>query len=139
MSAAKLIFAKAICQPEGDPLIVTCKDYSEAERIRIGLYRERNKLMESNPALAARLVISRKQNKAGDWVVIVGAQEPAFTIQTASGEDIDLFEGVCSVAELDEIERRLRLMKEDGYSDEQLEEERKTMLAELKGGDSSTD
>ncbi len=135
MSAAKLIFAQAICQPDGDPLIITCRDFSEAERIRIGLYRERTQLFKADPVLAARLVIARKQIE-GKWSVIIGADEPGFTIKTAKGKKVDIVEIACALSETAEIDRRLQLMREDGYSEKQLEKERKSMLEDLEGGDS---
>jgi hypothetical protein len=140
MSAAKLIFAKAICQPEGKSLIIHCKNFNEAERLRIGLYRERTKLENANPTLAARLVISRRQaDNSEEWLIEIGAQEPSFTVTTEDGEPVDIYEGVCAQADLDDIERRLKLMKEDGYSDEQLEKERQAMLEDLKGNDTAAD
>lgn len=126
MSTAKLIFAKAAVQPDGDPLVVTCTSFSEAERIRVGLYRERNKLFKTDPVLAARIFITRTKNSRGQWTIIVGAEEPKFTLETASGKPVDIFQR--SDLKEREVERRLRLMREDGYSEEDIEKERSLLL-----------
>jgi hypothetical protein len=104
-------------EPE-DSIVIPCKDFREVERVRVALYRELNKLRRISTEIADEIRVSRI-NKGSNYAValtrVPGVVTSAFLI-TGNGKIREVTKGKDK-----ELERIEQLMKDDGYTREEIE------------------
>ena len=61
MSVISELFEKLLESPPGTRCLVEKTNFSEAERVRMSLYRQREKLEKISPAVAEKILISRQR------------------------------------------------------------------------------
>ncbi len=107
--------------PDGETLSVDCEDKGQLGRIRMALYRQRNKLEKIAPKLAAIITISQRID-GNSYSIVIGKNVEnieLFTVDT-SGKKIPI---TLDSKDKDITRERIaKLMKEDGKSDEEIAE-----------------
>jgi len=138
MLTAKEIFTHLLASKEGESIKAKCFTHEEAESIRTSLYRERVKLKEINPDMADRIVISRNQvaSVSGEILYVVTVKKSILTAQVTkvllTGEE-ELLQK--SPAENHpELLRGLKLMKDEGATDVEMDMYKAQWMEEYKEG-----
>jgi hypothetical protein len=114
----KDLFQSAFDLKPEDSIVIPCRDFRETERIRNALYREVSKLRKVSSDLADEIRIKRiikGNNHALALSRVPGRVNTAFMI-TGDGKIQEISKG--KDRELDRIEK---LMREDGYTKEEIE------------------
>lgn len=131
LSPAEL-FGKALMLEPGDRIVLPCRNRYEMERLRVSLYRQLNKLRKVNRDEADNLSISREHSPKDNKHIIYIYHAPrvgdAF-IERKDGQIEEL--ALESASPTTELERICRLMKEDGISDEEIEQYREEYTATM--------
>jgi len=130
----KDLFQQAFELKMDDSLIIACRDYKEMERIRIAFYREWNKLRKLSSDLADEIQIRRVIKDNYHAVTLSRLPVKGITAFILTGEG-----KVKEISSEDkELERIERLMKDDGYSDEEIKTYKKSQeeaMPEIGGED----
>ena len=121
---AREMLDAAIALEEGQKIVTQCDSYEEMESLRINLYKSRKALLKVHKALAYSLYISR-EIKGNNWFVTI-AKELSVSKVIIVGKDgsVKPFERTEAAVgtEENEQERLVRLMKEDGLPELEIEE-----------------
>lgn len=123
-SSAHEIMNAAMMLEEGDKIITRCNSYDEMETLRKNLYRVRNIIMKTNKTLAWALQIER-ETKEDNWLVIVTKELTASNVVIIKKDgSVQPLERIAPAVmdSVDETERMVKLMKEDGKSEEEIAE-----------------
>ena len=135
MSQTKAYFDAAIALQQGQKLLVPAQNYNHMESLRVQLIAERRRWRDSTTS-TEDLTISRKQQDDKCFVLIekIGAAPPAMILdenneiisfvtvsKTIPGDEITLPDSH-ALPPTNEEERMRALMKEDGMSQEQIDD-----------------
>jgi hypothetical protein len=115
----KEVFQSAFDLKPEDSIVIPCRDFRETERIRNALYREVSKLRKISSDLADEIRIKRVINGSNYAIIlsrVPGRVNTAFLI-TGDGKIQEVSKD--KDRELDRIEK---LMREDGYSEEEIKD-----------------
>ena len=117
---------KAFTMKEGETIVIPCNSFRQMELIRVQCYKERKRLVKAYGKLAESIDVRREILKLEDGSesyavhLTKGVQVEAFVL-TKDGKVEELrTEPVASELEPVDTERMKQLMKEDGFSDEEI-------------------
>jgi hypothetical protein len=149
MADPKAIFDSVAFELEkGKKLVIPCSSMSEADSLRVNLQRQKRKLRDMDPRLADSITVSRSTDTSRKtyWVIIHKQDPLPMFIQNQDGslEEIDPYErfdagkaGLPTTkgnlfpdpdtitpisAEKEEHERLREKMREDGMTEDEIEE-----------------
>ena len=122
--SGKDIIANAITLEDGESITIPCESYQEMENMRSQLYKRKKTLEKSHKGLADCLFISREIGK--DTFTVFVTKEKLITKIFITGKDgsirpLKRIEMDTATGE-NEQERMVRLMREDGLSEEEIED-----------------
>ena len=116
------ILDKAITLKDGGYIVMSFNDYADMEAFRSMLYKTRNVVASKNKTLARQLYISRHETDKG-WNIIVSKETTISNVVIVEDGEVKPFERTeLPLSEENESDRMIRLMKEDGKSDEEIED-----------------
>ena len=132
MSRVKALFDAALELGEGEKIVVNCTSYKQMESLRASLYRERQKWQQQTKD-GSDVGVTRRTDQ-GKYLLIVEKLDPLPdpVIITKDGQvkgivELDTSDPVVvatsdttSIHFSSERSRMVRLMKEDGMSDEEI-------------------
>lgn len=114
------VIERVLTLSEGEVIKVPCRDAAEMNRVRVSLYRQKSKMVQAFPELGECLKI---QQSAEECAVIVTREVdiPKIIIVKADGSEevIDDFGGESTQVEINRI---TDLMREDGKSEQEIQE-----------------
>lgn len=115
----KDLFQQALNLKLDESIVIPCRDFRETERTRNAFYRELNAMRRISPDLAEEIRISRIMKNKYFAVSLSRVQREALSafLITEDGR-IEQIERKVKEEDLERIER---LMREDGYSEEDIE------------------
>jgi hypothetical protein len=120
---AREILDTAITLNEGEKIVTKCNNFQEMESLRTNLYKARKALLKIHRTLAYSLYISRE--RTDDNYLVTVTKERSVSNVVIIGEDgsVKPFERIESAVVEGETEeqRMARLMKEDGFSEEEID------------------
>ena len=123
-TSAQEIMSAAMTLEEGDKIVTPCQSFDEMETLRKNLYRLKNIVMKTNKTLAYALQISR-ETKDNNWLVIVTKELTATGViiikKNGSVKALERTEPAV-VGDETEAGRMVRLMKQDGMTDEEIDD-----------------
>ena len=107
--------------PNGESLSVDCDTEGQLDRIRMALYRQRNKLEKLAPGIAATITISKRvDNKS--YSIVIGKNAENIELFTFDSEGKKLPLELKSRLDENKKERLTKMMREAGKSEEEIEE-----------------
>jgi hypothetical protein len=122
MSATSELFEKLLDSPPGTRCLIERTNFSEAEKIRMSLYRQREKLQKVNPAIAERILISRhtvpKTNLYEVSVTLLATpmvKKAEFIFPSGKKE------AWLPTKQEEHVKRMRELMEEEGLSEEEID------------------
>lgn len=139
MSIGSDLLDAALKLSEGQKLEVFCKDYKELQVVKVSLYRERKRYEEKAGTAAESICIEQESLMDGAYCVKLslspqlsrfrarvvtedGQAMPVVITRAPSIREPSLQEKEKPSAPISERDRMIALMKEDGLSDEEIEE-----------------
>jgi len=124
-ATAEEIIGQAITLAEGGKIVIRCGSYDEMESLRTNLYKVRKALLKTNRALARMLWISRETRSDG-WFVLVTKEKTVSNIviidKDGSVRPFERPEASMFPSSETEDQRIMRLMREDGKTEEEIAE-----------------
>jgi len=119
---AREILDAAMTLNEGERIITKCSDYKEMESLRTNLYKARRTLLRTHRSLAYSLYISRERTDDSYLVVVTKELSVSNVVIIDKDGNVKPFERteVSLIEGEDEQERMIRLMRQDGLSEEEI-------------------
>jgi cellobiose-specific phosphotransferase system component IIA len=119
---AREILDTAMTLAEGQRIVTQCNNYQEMESLRTNLYKARKALLKTHRTLAYSLYISREIKGDNFFVVITKELSVSNVVIIDKDGSIKPFERIESAVtgEETEEERMVKLMKEDGMTEEEI-------------------
>lgn len=107
--------------PDGEALSIDCDTESQLDRIRMALYRQRNKLEKITPGIAATVTISKRVVN-NSFSIVVGKNIENVELFTFDSKGNKVPLALASRTKETDKERMIDLMKKDGKSEEEINE-----------------
>ena len=108
------ILTQLLALNEGEQIAIPCNGIRHLERVRVALYRAKARIAHSMPNLAAQIKISRNAEKM-ELIIEQETEVPSIIIRSADGKER-------TVTTDPDTDRIVTLMKEDGASQEEIDE-----------------
>ena len=107
--------------PDGQKLSIDCEDKGQLGRIRMALYRQRNKLTKIAPELAAIITISQRI-EGKSYSIVIGKNTEDIELFTFDEEGNKIPTTLKSKDTVIRDERIRKMMLSDGKSEEEVKE-----------------
>ena len=107
--------------PDGESLSIDCDTKSQLNRIRMSLYRQRNKLENVAPLLAAVITISQRIDN-NSYSIVIGKNTEDVELFTFDKEGNKVALTLETKDDESKNERLAQLMREAGKSEEEIKE-----------------
>lgn len=108
------ILTQLLALNEGEQIVIPCNGLRHLERVRVALYRAKARIGHSMPNLAAQIKIKRNADKM-ELIIEQEVEVPSIIIRSPDGRER-------TVATDPDKERIITLMREDGATQEEIDE-----------------